>query len=122
MQDQCRISADQAVKWGVSLLTKCNLSEKDAAIVVKMLITSSLRGIDTHGLILIRHYARRFTGIKFQPIKIVKESETTCLIDAGYNYGVLASAFAMNKAIEKAEKYGCGAASVRNSHHFAAGI
>jgi LDH2 family malate/lactate/ureidoglycolate dehydrogenase len=51
---------------------------------------------------------------------VIKETETTCLIDAGNNYGILASTMAMNKAIEKAEKYGSGVASVRNSNHFGA--
>ena len=120
MQDQYRISVDQAMKWGVSLLTKCNLNAEEAAIVVKGLISANLRGVDTHGLVMIRHYARRFTTIKYRPIEVVQESETTCLVDAGDNYGILASTIAMNKAIEKAEKYGSGVASVRNSNHFGA--
>ncbi|MDR1901485.1 MAG: Ldh family oxidoreductase [Treponema sp.] len=120
MQDQYLVSVDQAAKWGVSLLTKCNLNAEQAAIVVKGLISSNLRGVDTHGLVMIRHYARRFTTITTRPIEIVKETETTCLVDAGDNYGILASTIAMNKAIEKAERYGCGVSSVRNSNHFGA--
>jgi LDH2 family malate/lactate/ureidoglycolate dehydrogenase len=115
-----RISVDHAMKWGVSLLTKCNLNPEEAAIVVKGLVSSNLRGVDTHGLVMIRHYARRFTTIKYRPIEIVQENETTCMIDAGDNYGILASTIAMNKAIEKAEKYGSGVSSVRNSNHFGA--
>jgi LDH2 family malate/lactate/ureidoglycolate dehydrogenase len=120
MKDQYRITAEQATKWGISLLTKCNLNKEDAAIVVGALVKSNLRGIDTHGIELIRHYARRFTTIKTRPIEVVQENETTCLIDAGDNYGILASTIAMNKAIEKAEKYGSGVSSVRNSNHFGA--
>ena len=120
MKEQYRIPADQATKWGVSLLTKCNLSEQEAATVVKAMITSNLRGVDTHGLILIQHYSRRFTTIKFRPIEVVQESETTCLIDAGDNYGMLAASIAMEKAIGKAQSHGCGVVSVRNSNHFGA--
>jgi LDH2 family malate/lactate/ureidoglycolate dehydrogenase len=117
MKNQYRVSAEQATKWGMSLLTKCNVNEKDAAILVEKLVLSSLRGVDTHGLILIRHYARRFSLMKCRPIEVVQESETTCLIDAGDNNGFLVSTFAMDKVIEKAEKYGCGVASVSNSSH-----
>jgi LDH2 family malate/lactate/ureidoglycolate dehydrogenase len=117
MDEQYRVSAEQATKWALTLLAKCNVNEKDAAILVEKLILSSLRGVDTHGLILIRHYARRFSKMKCRPIEVVLESETTCLIDAGDDNGFLASTFAMEKAIEKAEKHGCGVASVRNSSH-----
>ena len=120
MKNQYRVSAEQATKWGMSLLTKCNLNEKDAAIIIEKLVLTSLRGVDTHGFTMLRNYARRFAVMKCRPIEVVQESETTCLIDAGDNYGILASTFAMNKAIEKAEKYGSGIASVRNSNHFGA--
>ena len=104
MQDKYIVTAEQTKKWGMSLLTKCNLNAEDAAVVVDKLVQSNLRGIDTHGIELIRHYARRFTRIKTRPIEVLKDNETTCLIDAGDGYGILASHAAMTKCIEKAEK------------------
>lgn len=120
MKKEYRITAAQARQWGVTLLKKCNLNEQEAEIVADVLISANLRGIDTHGIVMIRHYARRFTRIKTRPVSVLKENDSTCLVDAGDNYGILAAHFAMNKAIEKAKKHGAGVASVRNSNHFGA--
>jgi LDH2 family malate/lactate/ureidoglycolate dehydrogenase len=120
MQEHYCISASQAEKWGTKLLTKCNLSEDDASKVTRVLIEANLRGVDTHGIVMIRHYAKRFTTIKTRPIMVVQESETTCLVDAGDNFGILAAYSSMEKAIEKAQKYGSGVVSVCNSNHFGA--
>jgi LDH2 family malate/lactate/ureidoglycolate dehydrogenase len=120
MQENYCISVPRAESWGTALLEKCNLKEDDACKVVKVLIEANLRGVDTHGIIMIRHYAKRFTTIKIRPITVVQESETSCLIDAGDNYGILVSYNSMEKAIEKAQKYGSGVVSVRNSNHFGA--
>ncbi len=112
------INAGHARRWASALLQKCNLDAQQADIVADVLVSANLRGIDTHGIVMIRHYVRRFTRISTRPVSIMRENDATCLIDAGDNYGMLASVFAMNKAIEKAKKHGAGVASVHRSNHF----
>ncbi|HTK20981.1 MAG TPA: Ldh family oxidoreductase, partial [Mucilaginibacter sp.] len=51
-------------------------------------------------------------------IKVVHETATTATVDGDAGLGLVVAPFAMNVAIEKAEKYGSGWVSVRNSNHF----
>jgi LDH2 family malate/lactate/ureidoglycolate dehydrogenase len=50
--------------------------------------------------------------------EVVTETATTVLIEAGDGLGQPVSYRAMEKAIQKAEKFGTGFATVRNSNHF----
>ncbi|RZK63591.1 MAG: Ldh family oxidoreductase, partial [Pedobacter sp.] len=51
-------------------------------------------------------------------IKIVHETPTTATVDGDAGLGLVVAPFAMKVAIEKAEKYGSGWVSVKNSNHF----
>jgi len=51
-------------------------------------------------------------------VKIIKESNTSALIDADNGMGHIASYKAMEMCIDKAKKYGMGSVGVRNSNHF----
>ena len=46
------------------------------------------------------------------------ETPTTATVDGDAGLGLVVAPFAMKVAIEKAEKYGSGWVSVRNSNHF----
>ena len=117
MKDVNLVQAEKAKKWAVALLRKCNMDAEGADIVADILVSANLRGVDTHGLVMIRHYVRRFTTIPMQPVRVILEDDSTCLVDGGANYGMLAAHFAMSRAIEKAKTHGAGVASVRNSNH-----
>ncbi|MBY9007813.1 MAG: Ldh family oxidoreductase [Candidatus Lokiarchaeota archaeon] len=100
---------------------KLNLSHKDAEIIADVLITSDLRGIDTHGVQRLMTYYERITNGIYNPktkIDIVTESPTTAVIDGNCSMGHVIAYNAMKLAIKKAKKYGMGAVAVRNSTHF----
>jgi len=95
--------------------------EKDAVTAADVLLTSDLRGIDSHGVARLSGYVRLWEKERINPkpdIKIVHQTPTTATIDADSALGLVAAPFAMELAIEKAEKYGSGWVSVRNSNHF----
>jgi LDH2 family malate/lactate/ureidoglycolate dehydrogenase len=52
-----------------------------------------------------------------KPVQIVRETKTSCIIDAGFNPGPIGAAFAMKTAIQKAQVHGMGMAAVRHSNH-----
>jgi LDH2 family malate/lactate/ureidoglycolate dehydrogenase len=104
-----------------SIFEKMGCSEEHAALATDVLIKSDLRGIDSHGVARLTGYVRLWEKgrINAKPdIKIVHETPTTATVDGDAGLGLVVAPFAMRLAIEKAEKYGSGWVSVRNSNHF----
>jgi LDH2 family malate/lactate/ureidoglycolate dehydrogenase len=104
-----------------SVFEKMGCSEAHAALATDVLIKSDLRGIDSHGVARLTGYVRLWEKgrINAKPdIKIVHETPTTATVDGDAGLGLVVAPFAMQLAIEKAEKYGSGWVSVRNSNHF----
>src|SRR3569833_441835 len=92
-----------------------------ARLAADVLLKSDLRGIDSHGVARLTGYVRLWEKkrINTNPdIKIVRETATTATVDGDAGLGLVVAPFAMKVAIEKAEKYGSGWVSVRNSNHF----
>ncbi|MFX1589751.1 MAG: Ldh family oxidoreductase, partial [Promethearchaeota archaeon] len=100
---------------------KLGVPKKDADIIADVLLTSDLRGIDSHGIQRCKMYYDRIKQGIYNPktkIKIVKDTPTTAVIDGGCGMGPVIGYYSMNLAIKKAKKYGLGAVAVRNSTHF----
>ncbi|MFA5245224.1 MAG: Ldh family oxidoreductase [Pedobacter sp.] len=104
-----------------SIFKKMGCSEEHAELATDVLIKSDLRGIDSHGVARLTGYVRLWEKgrINAKPdIRIVHETPTTATVDGDAGLGLVVAPFAMKIAIEKAEKYGSGWVSVRNSNHF----
>jgi LDH2 family malate/lactate/ureidoglycolate dehydrogenase len=104
-----------------SVFIKMGCSEEHAALAADVLIKSDLRGIDSHGVARLSGYVRLWEKKRINAtpnIKIVHETPTTATIDGDAGLGLVIAPFAMRVAIEKAEKYGSGWVSVKNSNHF----
>ena len=95
---------------------------EDAEICADVLLESDKRGIESHG-------CNRFKPIYLDRIKagiqnpvtnvtVVKETETTAVLDGNHGMGQVIGYKAMSMAIEKAKKYGMGMVVVRNSCHY----
>ena len=96
-------------------------SDEHAELATDVLIRSDLRGIDSHGVARLSGYVRLWekNRINATPnIRIVHETPTTATVDGDAGLGLVVAPFAMKVAIEKAEKYGSGWVSVKNSNHF----
>ena len=96
-------------------------STKQAALAADVLLLADLRGIDSHGVARLTGYVRLWEKQRINPkpnIRVVHETPTTATIDGDAGLGLVIAPFAMKVAIEKAEKYGSGWVSVRNSNHF----
>lgn len=95
--------------------------EKDANIIADVLITSDLRGVDSHGIQRCKMYYDRIKAGIYNPnteIEIITDNAATAVIDGHCGMGHVIAFKAMNLAIEKAKNYGLGAVAVRNSTHF----
>ena len=96
-------------------------SSEHATLAADVLLLADLRGIDSHGVARLTGYVRLWEKQRINPtpdIKIVHETPTTATVDGDAGLGLVVAPFAMQVAIEKAEKYGSGWVSVRNSNHF----
>jgi LDH2 family malate/lactate/ureidoglycolate dehydrogenase len=93
---------------------------------VRLMLAADLRGIDSHGVMMLPLYdeLRREGRLNMTPgVKVVRESPVTALVDGGMSLGHYPADVAMKLAIAKAERAGLAAVAVRNSNHFgAAGV
>ena len=94
----------------------------EAEIVTDVLLESDRRGIESHGCNRFKpvYIDRINAGIQF-PVtnfEILKETETTAVVDGHHGMGQVIGYKAMSMAIEKAKKYGMGMVTVRNSTHY----
>lgn len=104
-----------------NVFKKIGCSDAHANLATDVLIKSDLRGIDSHGVARLSGYVRLWEKgrINTTPkLKIVHETPTTATVDGDGGLGLIVAPFAMQVAIEKAEKYGSGWVSVKNSNHF----
>jgi LDH2 family malate/lactate/ureidoglycolate dehydrogenase len=96
-------------------------SREHAELAADVLLLSDLRGIDSHGVARLTGYVRLWEKKRINPtpnIQIVHETPTTATIDGDAGLGLVVAPFAMKVAIQKAEQYGSGWVSIRNSNHF----
>jgi LDH2 family malate/lactate/ureidoglycolate dehydrogenase len=94
---------------------------EDAQISADVLIASDLRGIDSHGTGRLKYYYDRIVRGQHRTkteIIVIKESETTALLDGQHGTGHVIAHRAMRMAMQKAKEYGMGCVAVRNSTHF----
>ena len=94
----------------------------DADIVVDVILESDRRGIESHGCNRFKPiYIDRINDGIQNPVTnfdIVKETETTAVVDGHDGMGQVIGYKSMKMAIEKAKKYGMGMVVVRNSCHY----
>lgn len=105
---------------GYQILEKVGASESIINPVVDGLVWTSLRGIDSHGIRLLPHYVKAVIAgrLNVSPNMVFEQqSIATGCLDADHTFGHAAGVFAMQRAIDIAEKSGIAAVAVRNSSH-----
>ena len=126
--DERRISADRLRTFTLDVFLAAGFSREDARSATDVLMWSSLRGVDTHGIRNLKRYYIDCTSVGWRDGMIVpnadlttdQESETTAALNANGGLGLSISVEAMERAITKASQHGVGLVTVRNSTHFGA--
>ncbi|MFX0002930.1 MAG: Ldh family oxidoreductase [Candidatus Hodarchaeota archaeon] len=121
MNDIVYLEVDVLRDFIRDVFIKLEVPEGHAEIIAKVLISSDLKGIDSHGVQRLKMYYDRIKEGIYNPktkIKIIRDDKTTAVLDGGCGMGHVIAYLAMRLAIEKAKKYGVGAVAVRNSTHF----
>jgi len=121
MVETQRIPAETIEQFVQDVFVGLGVPKAEAAISARVLITSDLRGIDSHGVGRLKYYYDRILSGRHKTetaMEIVKETETTALVDGHHGMGHVISYRCMKMAMDKARQYGLGAVTVRNGTHF----
>lgn len=115
------VPASELENFMIDVFSHLGTTPQDAKICANVLITSDLRGIESHGIGRLRMYVDRINQGLIDPTsqpQVVKDSKTTSVIDGCHGIGMVIAYRSMNMAIKKAKEFGMGAVAVRNSTHF----
>jgi len=121
MAERTYIPVNVVESFMMDVFQGLGVPQEEARICTDVLIASDLRGIESHGVARLKYYYDHIkAGIQFtrSEIEIVKETETTALVDGHHGMGHVIAYRSMRIAMDKAKKYGLGAVAVRNGTHF----
>ena len=112
---------EQLHKFCAAAFRSYGFDEKDAGEITDILLAADLNGIESHGVQRMVRYdyeiASGMVDMSSKP-EIVYETPMSAVIDAHNGMGQVVGRMAMQIAIEKAKKVGCGMVSVRRSNHY----
>jgi ureidoglycolate dehydrogenase (NAD+) len=114
------IAAPRLESFTAACLEKLGLTAADASLVAETLVAANLRGVDSHGVVRLPHYATRLRNgsVKARPsIAARRTGPSTALVEGDAGMGQLVAARAMREAIALARESGLGAVVARNSSH-----
>jgi LDH2 family malate/lactate/ureidoglycolate dehydrogenase len=109
------------LEFSKHVMMRKGMSEEHAFYVADNLVTSNLRGIDSHGVGRLKRYVEGIdTGYMIPDAKpsVVKDSLIIANIDANNGLGQPVSVLGMRMAIEKALNTGVGLVTVYGSNHY----
>lgn len=94
-----------------------------ARTVAESLVDADMRGVASHGALLVPMYVERIqrgSVSRTEVAEVVHDFGAVATLDAHHGLGQLSADQAMRRAIEKAHGFGIGAVAVRHAFHFGA--
>ncbi len=117
------VAATDLQRYAAALLERLGVNASDAQFTASALVASNLRGVDSHGVALLRYYLEQLEhgdmDAQGEP-DLVHQSGATALVDGFNAVGQLVARFASDQAIRLAMDHGVGIVSVKRSNHFGA--
>lgn len=113
-------SKEQYLALGEAIFRAAGASEGNATRLMESLVSSSLSGHDSHGVIRIIQYVKAIEDGQIDPVgtpRVIQETETSALIDGAWTFGQVGAEVATRTAIEKAGRHGIAIAGLVRSHH-----
>jgi LDH2 family malate/lactate/ureidoglycolate dehydrogenase len=116
--DLVRLSVDEATRLGESALQRIGYPQDEARIIVAQLVDNALCGYKFAGLPRILAIAGDAkTRNARTPVRIVKETPVSALLDGGNNVGYIAAYRGTEVAIKKTREMGIASVGVYNSYY-----
>ena len=119
-QDDRLVDANELAGLVTAIFQACGMNEDDAWLLSDTLVSADLRGCHSHGVLRVPDYVAklRIEGVdaRAEPF-VVKDHAASLVIDGNNAMGQISCAFAMRKAMERAQDMGVAVAAVRGSNH-----
>lgn len=118
-----RVASERLREQLELILIAWGMPEPAVKTVVGHILYADLCGIDSHGAAMMLHYERLLRSGALRvaaETTVVREDQSTALLDGGGGLGHQPADAAMRLAIAKARQHGLAAVAVRNSGHFGA--
>ena len=99
------VAAAKLTGFAAACLEKLGLAGADARLVAETLVDSNLRGVDSHGVVRLPHYAKRLRNgtVNARPrISVQRTGTSTAVVEGDRGMGQLVATRAMREAIETA--------------------
>lgn len=122
-EDHCGMTPQQLTDLAVGALVGLGLGRADAERVAFVLVMGDLMGHATHGVLRLESYGDRIDRGAIVPTAqpLVEEvAPALARVDGHGAIGPLAGRAALDAAMDRARRFGIGAAFVRNGNHFGA--
>lgn len=113
--------SDTLVAAAAAIFEGAGLSAASAHTVAESLVEADLRGIPSHGLMLVPMYVDRLRAGSVSladAAEVVVDFGAVAVLDAHNALGQLTGEQAMGLAVDKARAHGVGLVSVRHAFHF----
>src|SRR5437868_13897092 len=114
------VSGEKLTAFAAACLEKLGLATADARLVADTLVAANLRGVDSHGIVRLPHYATRLRNGSVKPrpnIQVRRTGASSAMVVGDAGMGQLVAVRAMHEAIALARDTGVGAVGARNSSH-----
>lgn len=111
---------EKLTAFSAACLEKLGLEAAAARLVADTLVAANLRGVDSHGVVRLPHYATRLRNgtVKARPDILVRRTgASAAVVEGDAGMGQLVATRAMHEAILLAKASGVGAVVAQNSSH-----
>jgi LDH2 family malate/lactate/ureidoglycolate dehydrogenase len=119
--DTISVSEQKLNAFCVSVFERLGILPQDASIWANVIVEASLRGVDSHGILVLPMYAAMLEagGIRVDaPLVVVSDKGPAVVLDGGNGIGPAIANRAMDLALQRARQFGLSLVTVRNSNHF----
>jgi hydroxycarboxylate dehydrogenase B len=102
------------------LFTAAGASSEEAGVVAASLVESSLRGYDSHGVLLARWYLGQIKNgeiVAGAPFTVMAESPALLAADGGLGFGQVQCGRLVDRVSAKAREHGAATGTLRRSGH-----
>jgi len=118
-----KIKAEELEKKVFDIAVKAGIPAGDADMIAKVLVTTDMRGVHSHGVVRLARYldCLKAGGIKpAAELQILNETPNALMTSAAGGLGIPAAYKTMEKLLAKAESQAICCATVNHSDHYGA--
>ncbi len=114
------IKKEKLFEYGTDIFLKAGVCRQEAEIVMDELVTANLYGVDSHGVIRIPQYLEEIENgniVPNTPVEVVRETDTTAVIDGNHNFGQVVGRKMVEVVAEKAKRSMTACAVSLHAYH-----